>query len=259
MTMNEAMTTKEAAWMSADEASRKLGVSRSTLYAYVSRGYVRSEPRPGASRERRYARRDVERLRQRTEARRDPDQAAARALDWGMPILESSITLIADDTLYYRGHDAVELSRARSIEEVAALIWTGRFDAAPSSPRRPAPRAASAAGGALPFIARAQARLAVASARDPRAFDLRPEGVALSGWRILGLLSGAAAQARTLAPTVEQTLARAWGTGARGADLLRAAIILCADHELNVSAFTARCVASSGSNPYAVVTAGLAA
>jgi citrate synthase len=42
-------------------------------------------------------------------------------------------------------------------------------------------------------------------------------------------------------------------------DVLRAALILCADHELNVSSFTARCVASAGSNPYAVVVSGLAA
>ena len=41
--------------------------------------------------------------------------------------------------------------------------------------------------------------------------------------------------------------------------MIRAALIVCADHELNVSAFTARCVASASSNPYAVVIAGLAA
>ena len=46
---------------------------------------------------------------------------------------------------------------------------------------------------------------------------------------------------------------------ARGVDVVRSALILCADHELNVSSFTARCVASAGSNPYAVVIAGLAA
>ncbi len=34
-------------WMSADEAARLLKVSRTTLYAYVSRGYVRSQPTPG--------------------------------------------------------------------------------------------------------------------------------------------------------------------------------------------------------------------
>src|SRR6266513_3533984 len=115
-------------WISAADASRVLRVSRATLYAYVSRGYVRSQALPGSSRERRYSGDDVERLRRRTEERRDPDKAAARALQWGLPILESSITLIDGQRLYYRGHDAVVLSRSRSLEEVAALIWTGRFD-----------------------------------------------------------------------------------------------------------------------------------
>src|SRR5256886_17669674 len=41
--------------------------------------------------------------------------------------------------------------------------------------------------------------------------------------------------------------------------LLAAALILCADQELNVTTFTARCVASAGSTPYAVVCSGLSA
>ena len=41
--------------------------------------------------------------------------------------------------------------------------------------------------------------------------------------------------------------------------LLNAALVLSADHELNISAFTARCVSSAESTPYAVVSAGLAA
>ena len=59
--------------------------------------------------------------------------------------------------------------------------------------------------------------------------------------------------------TVDAMLARAWRVPARGAEVIRAALILCADHELNVSSFTARCVASAGATPYAVVIAGLAA
>jgi hypothetical protein len=122
-------------WIGAADAARVLRVSRATLYAYVSRGYVRSQALPGSSRERRYSRDDVERLRRRTEERRDPDKAAARVLQWGLPILESSITLIDGHRLYYRGHDAVALSRSRSLEEVASLVWTGRFDAHfPSAP-----------------------------------------------------------------------------------------------------------------------------
>jgi citrate synthase len=245
-------------WLTAAEAARVLRVSRATLYAYVSRGYVRSQSKPGSSRERRYSRDDVERLRRRTEERRDPDKAAARVLQWGMPILESSITLIDGDQLYYRGYDAVALSRSRSLEEVASLIWCGRFEGTLRSapPRLPA---AGRMDEALPFVARAQSTLAAASARDPLAFDLRPAGVALSGWRILALLTRTATRSPASAATIEQTLAQAWAVGARGADLLRSALILCADHELNVSSFTARSVASAGSNPYAVVIAGLAA
>src|SRR5581483_1453521 len=134
----------DAAWMTAADASRALGVSRATLYAYVSRGYLRSESMPGASQERRYSRDDVERLRRRTESRRDPDKAAAHALQWGMPILESAITLIAEDRLYYRGHDAVQLARSRSVAEVASLVWTGTFDVAFAAHDLPGARGAAA-------------------------------------------------------------------------------------------------------------------
>jgi citrate synthase len=176
--------------MSAAEAAGALDVSRATLYAYVSRGFVRSQPSPGSPRERRYARSDVERLRRRSEERRAPDKAAARALAWGMPVLESSITVIDGHCVYYRGLDAALLARSRSLEDVAALIWTGRLDATrpPASGERlvlPKTR--------LPFAARAQAALATAAAHDPAAMDLRVPGVAATGWRILRLLVAIAA------------------------------------------------------------------
>jgi len=257
------MSRIDGSWMAADEAARTLDVSRSTLYAYVSRGFIRSQPSAGPSRERRYSRDDVDRLRRRAEGRRDPDRAAAHALRWGMPILESAITLIDNNRLYYRGHDAVELSRTRSLAEVASLIWTGQFDAP-----MPAPSAGVSAAGVerdVPFAARAQIVLARAASRDPHAFDLRPEGIARTGWRILHRLAATAAPPAgagggvDLARGVEHALARAWRVRSADADILRAALILCADHELNVSSFTARCVASAGSHPYAVVSAGLAA
>jgi citrate synthase len=245
-------------WLDADEAARTLRVARTTLYAYVSRGFVRSQPRPGASRERRYSRDDVERLRRRTEERRDPGKAAARALHWGIPVLESALTMIDGTRLFYRGHDAVGLSRSRSVAEVASLLWTGRFDAAPANGLVPGPGGAGV-DASLSFVQRAQTALAAASARDPLAFDLRAGSVALTGWRVVTLLTRAAAPTRAPAATIDGLLAKAWRVDRRGAGVLRAALILCADHELNVSSFTARCVASAGSNPYAVVTAGLSA
>ena len=246
----------ERSWISAADASRSLGVSRPTLYAYVSRGYIRSQSQPGSSRERQYSRDDVERMRRRTEERRNPDKATARALQWGMPILESSIASIDGSRLYYRGHDAVALSRSRSLAEVASLIWTGRFDTAFAASQPPG-HASTRMG--LRFVARAQSMLAAGSARDPLAGDLRAASVTLTGWRILQLLTNAATGSHGARPTIEEALAGAWKAGARSVDLIRSALILCADHELNVSSFTARCVASAGSHPYAVVIAGLAA
>lgn len=248
-----------AVWIDAAEAVKLLGVNRATLYAYVSRGFIRSESVPGKPRLKRYAREDVERLRLRAEERRNPEKAAANALRWGVPILESSITLITDGKLYYRGHDVAELARNNSIEDVAALIWTGAFDGDLfDTPLHVV--AGSAATDHLPFINRAQSILPLVAARDPLAFDLRPRAVAQTGWRILNLLTSVAAATRNLAPTIDETLAIAWAPNVKGAaDLIRAALILCADHELNVSAFTARCIASASSNPYAAVLGGLAA
>jgi citrate synthase len=225
----------------------------------VSRGFVRSEPEPGRPRERRYAREDVERLRLRAEERRNPEKAAEHALRWGVPVLESALTLIADGKLYYRGHDACDLARTRSVEEVAALIWTGSFETDLfDTPLHVISGAAASAD--LPFVSRAQSVLPIVAARDPLAFDLRPRNVAQSGWRILNLLTSVAAASPELEDTIERTLVRAWNVRRKNAEaLLRAALILCADHELNVSAFSARCVASAGSNPYPVVVAGLAA
>jgi citrate synthase len=245
--------------ITAREAATLLGVSRATLYAYVSRGYIRSTPAPGDPRGRRYTREDVERLRSRSEGRRDPGKAAERALHWGMPILESAITLIADEQLYYRGHEVGKLARTRTLEEVASLIWTGQFD----SDIFGTPLHVVAGGKSvenLPFINRAQAMLALVAARDSLAFDFRPRAVAQSGWRILNLLTSVAAESSALEPTIEETLRRHWAPKSSvAAAVIRAALILCADHELNVSSFTARCVASAGSNPYSVVVAGLAA
>lgn len=249
---------KDTDWMTAAEASKALGVSRATLYAYVSRGFVRSEARPGKSRERRYAREDVERLRRRNEERRDPEKAAGRALQWGLPILDSAITLIAGGKVYYRGHDATELARTRSVEEVASLVWTSSFEA--DFTDTPLHVVSGTAAEGLPFTARAQSVLAIVSARDSLAWDLRPRAVAQCGWRILNLMTSVAAESASLAETVEQTLVSAWGAkSAYAPELVRAALILSADHELNVSSFTARCIASAGSTPYSVVIGGLAA
>lgn len=252
------MTPPDDSWITAAAAVHALGISRQTLYAYVSRGFLRSTPKPGATRDRLYSRDDVERLRRRAEERRDPKSVATHALDRGTPLLESSITLIDNGRLYYRGWDAVELSRTRSIAEVASLLWVRRFDAL-ASDALIAPAGRLSPMGDLPFLAHAQAVLAVAAVHDPLAFDLRPDAVTASGGRIVGLMTRAATAKRIVGQPVDEQLAAAWNVSKQGVDVLRAALILCADHELNVSAFTARCVASAGATPYAAVIAGISA
>jgi citrate synthase len=245
-------------WIEARDATELLGITRATLYAYVSRGLIRSTPGAAGARERRYSAEDVERLRVRAEERRDPGKVAARALRWGVPVLESSITLIDDGRLYYRGREVGDLARRCSVEQVASLIWTGTPDTDFSA--TPLHVVAGGAAEGLPFISRAQSMLPIVAARDPLAYDLRPRAVANSGWRILNLLASIATESSELEPAIEETLQKRWlPRNAKAAPLLRAALIVCADHELNVSAFTARCVASAGSNPYSVVIAGLAA
>src|SRR5213593_2677279 len=105
-------------YLTAKQAAGALGVTLPTLYAYTSRGQLRSEPVPGRPRERRYFREDVERLRERKETRRDPAKAAARGLHWGSPVLSSSITLIHNGKLYYRGQDVLRLAETATLEQV---------------------------------------------------------------------------------------------------------------------------------------------
>jgi citrate synthase len=271
---NRSMTTADAAFLSATEAAAALGVTLPTLYAYVSRGLLASEALPGASRARRYRREDVERLQGRQQLRRHPEQAAPRALAWGEPVLDSALTLIDGHRLHYRGRDAVELSRRLSVEEVAALLWTGderaaaelfgATDASTASakPARSARRVALPGdGGGRPTpVERLQAALPRAGAADEAAWDLRPEAVARCGARILGAAVVAVAGRALHREGVAATLAAGWhprGRGARAA--LSAALVLCADHELNVSTFAARCVASAEATPWDAVIAGLAA
>jgi citrate synthase len=251
------MKVQRSPWIEAAEATRLLDVNRATLYAYVSRGHIRSEPLAAGTRRKRYARDDIERLVARTQERRNPEKAAEQALHWGMPILESGITLIANQRIYYRGRDVSLLARTCSIADIAALLWTGT---AANSALFAAPRTLSAPRfkPGAPFIAAAQAALALGVNGDALAYDLRSHAVAQTGWRIIWQLAAVATGGAKAQDTIDATLAKGWGV-TRSADLIRAALILCADHELNVSTFTARCVASAGTSPYGVVVAGLAA
>src|SRR3954469_12892969 len=113
------MQSSDDGLVTAREAADRLGVKPDTLYAFVSRGLLQSVTVPG-SRERRYRAEDVERFRSSRGERGGP--APAEAL---MPVIGSSICLIEDGRLYYRGHDAVRLAETATLEDIADLLWGG--------------------------------------------------------------------------------------------------------------------------------------
>lgn len=249
-------------YLTAAEAAGALGVTRATLYAYASRGQLRSEPIPGRTKERRYYREDIERLRERKETRRDPATAAARGLHWGGPVLESGITLIHDGRFYYRGVDAATLAETATLEETAALLWAADATERDRLFTQPSPlsrrQLAGLRGGTRDPVAIVQAALPIAGAGDLAAYDLRPAAVRRTGGRIVRLLTTIVAGRDSHAP-VHRALQTAWApkNDAVG-EVIRTALVLCADHELNVSAFTARCAASAGATPYDVASAAMA-
>ncbi len=256
--------------LSAGEAARLLGVKLPTLYAYVSRGLLRSLAGDGAGRARRYLRSDVEGLRARQRG-----AAAARALAWGEPVLDSSITALTPRGPAYRGRPALELARGGvTFEAAAELLWTGALpDPAlrwfePGTPpdwraiARLLPRDASRTSCAIALVS-------VAGAQDRHRHDQRPEAVLPRARRLTRLLACALAL-----PAMPERAAEAWSEPSIARAVLRAHgvrpreraaaavdrwLLISADHELNASTFAARVAASTDADLYAAVLAGLAA
>lgn len=236
-------------YVTAREAAAELNISRATLYAYVSRGLIRSEAQAGG-RQRLYSTEDIRRIRAKKTDRTSVSDSLNSALNWGGPVLESEITLIQDGALYYRGRDVVALSASASLETVAGLLWrTDEFDPFDGNPppSMPAPDA--------PGIAASIAMLNQAGQTDDRVFNLTPRSVAATGARILRIMSGAFG-GQVDVDDAHSALATGWGRP-DAAEAIRAALVLCADHELNASTFVVRCVAGTGATPYAAVIAGL--
>jgi citrate synthase len=247
--------------LSARDTCRLLGISQATLYAYVSRGLL--ESRPGTDhRSRLYRRQDVERLAQRKRLGRGPARGAAQSLDRGLPVLETRISLIRPDGPYYRGRSAVAAAEAgATLEDIARLLWDcGSQDPFADRPGDwPARIAPLAADAELPPLSRAMAAIPLLALHVPHSFQAdQPTRRAVAA--TLLRQNAALLVARHPASPVHRLLGDAWRPGdVDFANLVRAALVLCADHELNVSAFAARVVASTGAHLHATVCAGLAA
>ncbi len=259
-------------WISTDEATRLLGVKRETLYAYASRGLVRSAA--GASRRARvYSREDVDRLRARSQARAGHGPVAASALRWGEPVLETRIGSITREGPLYRGKSAVELARdGASFEDVCALLWGAPFrpEQDLDARRLGAPVAhlrALLRQHAEPFdgmLVTAGVLAAAEQHAEPSLEMARSRAAALMRRLVAacGLVHGAdAVNASLEAATTARALLVALGgrTTASSISAMTEALVLAADHELNPSTFAARVAASAGASLPACTMAALAA
>lgn len=241
---------------SAKEAAARLGVSRNTLYAYVSRGLIRSEQDSSRKRTRRYHAQDVDRLVTRSEIHKSPEMALKKATDWGAPLLDSSITLIEDDKFYYRGKSAIDLAERASFEETIAILW--------ETDCRQLLKDQSIRGmveQCLKLISPAEWpvdsflwMLSSLNESDVKAFSFNPSTTTRAGIAMLNGLLRVITGHWPEGP-VASVLATHWQLDTERQKLIDAAFTLVADHELNMSSFVARCAASSGCSPYAAIAA----
>lgn len=229
--------------------ARRAGVKPQTLYAYVSRGLIAARPDTDDPRASLYSAADIAALVRRRRSGRGREAIARAAIAWGEPVMETAITTVREGRLIYRGRDAVRFAADATLEEAAALLW----NAVSPGP----PRASDAAPSGDTGKARALAFLAARAATDPPSFGRSPAALAAEGASLLSgfctALTGAGGRG-----FFHQRLGRHWGLTPGGTDLLRRALVLVADHELNPSTFAARVAASTGAPLAACALAGCA-
>ncbi len=230
-------------WLTAQQALARLGAKPQSLYASVSRGRIRAKPDPADSRRSLYFGEDVERLATRARGRRSSAAVAAETINWGEPVLSSTLTTIAGGRLYYRGVDAVGLSETAELETVAELLWGD------------SPVIGTAAGSGVGWQATLVEAAQMAATMPPslaRPVAALRADASETLTRLANSLIGAGQGPLHL------RLAAYWQVP-QAADLLRRALVLLADHELNASTFAARVTVSTGSSLAAGALAGLAA
>jgi citrate synthase len=251
-------------WIGVTEAAQRLGIKPASLYSYVSRGVL--TPRRGSDgRASLFDAAEIDGLARRGRPRRAPGGSEL--------VIESELTEISDDRLRFRGHDAIVLATSRSFEDVAGMLWTGSFGdpavAGPWHATDEALAAGTAAQAALPPdtypLERLQVIVPAVAATDRVRLHLdRPAVIAAARGLIAGMVdclppAGEAIEGDdSIAGRLAPKLCLRSPTG----DLigvLRAALVLLADHELAASTLAARVAASVRADPYAVVGTGLGA
>ncbi len=255
-----------------DEAARRLGVKVNTLYAYVSRGLLRSHRAPDGRRSL-FEVEEVEGL-----ARRSRE---GRAVETRMAVITTGVTQLTESGPLYRGRRAVELATTASFEDVAELLWDVR------EPEDPTPAWTALDLGRPPLLRAPSViewSVVMTGALDPVRADLRPDAVVRTTRHLIATVVDVLADAASPA-LGRETIDRADqpltpldlddGRERRGSIASRvamclstapsrplvrainAALVLLADHELASSTMAVRIAASTRADPYDAILAGL--
>ncbi|MEP2978478.1 MAG: citrate synthase family protein [Lentilitoribacter sp.] len=231
--------------LTANEVCETLNISRQTLYAYVSRGKVRADAQQGDARKSLYHSHDVETLLASKKRGRSRRAIAKSTQSWGEPVLRSEISHIDEGNLYYRGYDAIEMSKEATYENVAKLLINTDLKFDPDFKFVPIE-------GKNAFVRMLAAATHILTTNYPL------EEAERNGFILKSLLA-AICQIETLSgEAFHNQLANYFSEDDNFADIARRCLVLCADHELNPSAYTARVAASAHASTEACILAALA-
>ena len=209
------MKKSEPLYLSAREAAAELAISPATLYAYVSRGLIRSEPSPD-SRSHRYRAEDIRGLKERRAPSSEP--RGFKSFDPDLPVMDSR------DCHHHRGRPDLSRRQLRrscakrdTLEHAATLLWdvtsVDPFAAGNCPHVSDEMRAIAEAARRAAPIDRAIAVLALAASADPGAFTRAPEGRAMVGARILRLLVATMLNTTPSAEPLHLQIAQGVGAG----------------------------------------------
>jgi len=235
-----------AGMLTSDEAARRLGVKLPTIYAYVSRGILVSH-RTADGRRSLFDVAAVEALARRSRT--------GQRTEGRLATVATSVTELRPEGPLYRGVPATTLAKTEPFEAVAELLW------------QVGPGSWEPAGvGPVPVATvddRLRWSVVMSGSVDPLRSDLRDVAVAQAARRIIATmvssLEGSPENGPEPLPPIADRLATRLAPSPDLATIagVGAALVLLADHELASSTVGVRIAASTRSDVYDAVLAGL--
>ncbi|MGW5241082.1 citrate/2-methylcitrate synthase [Monashia sp. NPDC004114] len=269
------MTDPHPGWITTTEAAQRLGVKRATLYAYVSRGLIRSQRRPGQQ-ESLFDRAQVDAM------------ASATRPSGSQPVLRfrsiaTAVSSERDGDLLYRGVPLSDVIALGSVEQAAALVvgvLAAQSLSLGTSVQVPAPADRTAYGrsapvsdidavdlSTVPLERRMPVAIQLLAAADAFAGDTDADRVRATAMTAIPaavrLVAGSTARHLAYDPAdlAALTLAALGGRVDRVADVdaVRVLLVALLDHGLTASTLAARVAASTRAGLYDCLGAAYAA